>query len=142
MIMAIHATGDIRRFQIIEGSILLSIVPIAYFLLKFNTVSPESVLWIYLYVQFVAQIARLTIVLPKIKMSYRYYIKKLFPNVFMILTVLIVSTRYMIYNNVILTNNILHLTISLLFVMFCCFLFGLNLREKRNSIKIVLAKFR
>lgn len=142
MIMAIHATGDIRRFQIIEGTILLSIVPIAYFLLKFYNVSPESVLWIYLYVQFLAQIARLTIVLPKIKMSFKEYIKKLLPNVIMILSILMVSTRYMTYNDVILTNNILHLAISIIFVLFCCFLFGLNHREKRNTIKILLTKFR
>ena len=140
--MAIHATGDIRRFQIIEGTILLSIVPIAYFLLKFYNVSPESVLWIYLYVQFLAQIARLTIVLPKIKMSFKEYIKKLLPNVIMILSILMVSTRYMTYNDVILTNNILHLAISIIFVLFCCFLFGLNHREKRNTIKILLTKFR
>ena len=142
MIMAIHATGDIRRFQLIEGTILLSIVPVAYCLLKFYGVAPETVLWIYIYVQLVAQIARLIIVLPKIKLSLYQYVIKLVPYVITMLILLIASTKYMTYYNDLLINNVFHLIISVLFVIPCCFLFGLNLSEKRKILKLLLARFR
>ena len=36
VIIAVHATGKLRRFQLIEGNMLLLIVPIAYIVLKFS----------------------------------------------------------------------------------------------------------
>lgn len=47
LIAAIHATGDIKRFQIYEGTSLLSVVPIAYILLKTLHISPEIVMITY-----------------------------------------------------------------------------------------------
>ena len=43
IIVSVHATGKLKKFQIVEGTMLLSIVPIAYFLLKYFRVVPEYV---------------------------------------------------------------------------------------------------
>ena len=48
LIVSVHATGSIKKFQIVEGTMLLSIVPIAYLLLKlreFGIRKPLKKLW-------------------------------------------------------------------------------------------------
>ena len=65
MIDAIHATGDIKKFQIYEGTSLLLTVPIAYLALEFYHISPEIVMCIYLFVELFTQGIRIWIVLSK-----------------------------------------------------------------------------
>lgn len=82
IIISVHATGNLRRFQIIESSMLLSIVPIAYICLKFFHIPPEGVFIVHICVEIITEFVRLYIVLPMIKMSIRHYIVKvLFPVV-------------------------------------------------------------
>lgn len=73
MISAIHATGDIKKFQILEGTALLSILPIAYILLKFTKISPAGILLMYLVVEFLTQVLRVFLVLPKVKLPFITY---------------------------------------------------------------------
>ena len=49
IITSVHATGKLKKFQIIEGCMLLMIVPIAYLLLKFFSIPPESVSSSFIY---------------------------------------------------------------------------------------------
>lgn len=80
LLNAIHATGDIKKFQIYESIFLLLVLPIAYVLLKWCNISPEMVMLVYLAIQFITQIVRMVIVLPKISMSIGCYFRKvLFP---------------------------------------------------------------
>ena len=74
VITCVHATGDIKKFQIVEGSMLLSIVPIAYLLLKFFNLPPETVFVVHAVVEALTQYARLRIVLPMIKLPLKTYI--------------------------------------------------------------------
>lgn len=83
ILISLHATGKIRKFQIIESSMLLSIVPIAYICLKFFHIPPEEVFLIHICVEIVTEFVRLFLVLPMIHMSIKHYIiKVLFPVVF------------------------------------------------------------
>ena len=75
VITAIHATGIIKKFQTVEGFFLISIVPIAYWLLWLGVTQPEIVFIVYLVVEFITQIVRLKIVLPRIQMKFKSYIK-------------------------------------------------------------------
>lgn len=43
LVVSVHATGKIKKFQAIEGTMLLCIVPIAYVLLKLFGIRPEYV---------------------------------------------------------------------------------------------------
>ena len=76
VIVSVHATGRLKKFQLIEGTMLLSIVPIAYLLLKFAHVPPESVFVVHLIVEIFTQFARVRIVLPMIGMKRSVYVKK------------------------------------------------------------------
>lgn len=76
VVHAINAVGKLKVFQIVESSMLLTIVPFAYISLKFYHVSPEFVFIIHLIVEIFTQIARICIVLPQISMSFRFYYKE------------------------------------------------------------------
>lgn len=72
---AIHATGDIKKYQIYEGTILLLVVPIAYILIKLFSINPVRVVSVYLFIAVLAQCARIYVVLPKIYMKFKTYFR-------------------------------------------------------------------
>jgi len=76
VLTAVHATGRIKRFQMIEGTMLLTIVPIAYLLLKFAGISPEAVFCVHIVVETITQYARVRIILPMISMKVADYFKE------------------------------------------------------------------
>lgn len=71
--IGIVATGDIKRLHLIVGTILLSIVPISYFVLK-SGAPAESVFIVYFIVEIFAVIARLIIANIQIKLPIRTFI--------------------------------------------------------------------
>ena len=80
VVTSIHATGNIKKFQIIEGSLLLTILPIAYLLLRYAHAPAYMVFVVHLIVETLTQYVRIRIVLPQIKMSIKeYYIKTIIP---------------------------------------------------------------
>lgn len=83
ILISLHATGNIKKFQIIESSMLLSIVPIAYICLKLFHIPPEGVFLVHICVEIATEFVRLYLVLPMILMSIKHYIiKVLFPVIF------------------------------------------------------------
>ncbi len=84
IIVSVHATGKLKRFQIIEGSMLLMIVPIAYFLLKFFGIAPEYVFIVHIVVELCTQYARVKVVLPMIQMQLKVYFKEVITPIFLV----------------------------------------------------------
>lgn len=74
IVESVHASGIIKRFQIIEASLLLTIVPISYFLLKFFHIAPEFVFVVHIVIEIITQYVRLRIVLPIIRMGLKNYV--------------------------------------------------------------------
>lgn len=73
-LMAIHATGDIRRFQVCEGLCLLATLPLAYLACRLWQCSPSMIYVIYLAVEVVAQAVRISIVYPKMNIPiHRFF---------------------------------------------------------------------
>lgn len=76
IIVSVHATGKLKKFQLIEGTMLLTIVPIAYILLKFFGIRPEYVVFVvHIVVELCTQYARMRIVLPMIDMKLEDYFR-------------------------------------------------------------------
>ena len=74
LIMAIHATGKIAKFQMVEANILLLIIPVAYVCLKLGC--PPISIFITQFVFFVAaHIARIIIVCPAVGMKCWTYVR-------------------------------------------------------------------
>ncbi len=74
--VSVQATGRIKKYQLIEGCMLLSIVPIAYLLLKFTQVPPASVFIVHLVIEILTLFVRVRIVLPMIGMNISTYAKE------------------------------------------------------------------
>ena len=87
VVSSVHATGNIMKFHLIEGSLLLTIVPIAYLLLKFFNVPPESVFIVHISVEIVTHYVRLRIVLPMIKLPIMQYFKQVVVPILLVITV-------------------------------------------------------
>lgn len=84
IIVSVHATGRLKKFQIIEGTMLLTIVPIAYILLKFFHIRPEYVFVVHIIVELCTQYARLRIVLPMINMKLGDYVKSVIKPILLV----------------------------------------------------------
>lgn len=77
LIVANHATGDIKKFQICVESMNILMLPLAYLYLRFvSSENPVTVYFISLFISLAAQCVRIAIVLPNIRMRLSYYIKK------------------------------------------------------------------
>lgn len=75
LMTAAAATGDVKLYQSLIGGILLSIVPIAYVVLKLGG-SPASVYVVHLVICIIAFLTRLWVIKPMIKLSIRQYFSK------------------------------------------------------------------
>lgn len=97
MIVSCHATGDIKKFQIIEGGLLLTILPVSYLFLYWGY-APESVFIIQLVVFVIVQIVRYVIVLPMIKMSFRHLFRSILKPVSCVLSFSFAFTGLLYYS--------------------------------------------
>lgn len=75
IVRAVLATGDIKKYQIIIGSIALSTMPIAYLVLKLGGFA-ETTMYVSIIVAVVTIIARLIIVKPIIGLSISTFTKE------------------------------------------------------------------
>lgn len=77
---ALHATGNIKKVQIVESSLLLSVVPLAYLFLKYLHIAPVSVFVVYLIVEFITQFVRVYMIYPLINLRMiDYFTKVMWP---------------------------------------------------------------
>lgn len=74
LITSANATGNIKKYQIVVGTIQILIIPVAYIALHMGC-SSEFVFWIYLIFIIIAQLSRLLMIRPMIGLSIRVYIK-------------------------------------------------------------------
>jgi O-antigen/teichoic acid export membrane protein len=75
LIFAAKATGNIKTYQSILGSLLLLIIPISYVALKLGF-SPESVFLIHLFIAIIGQAVRILLIRPMIDLSLKDYLEK------------------------------------------------------------------
>ena len=143
LITAANANGNIKNYQIIVGSILLMIVPTAYFFLKLGC-SAEFVFWIYLFFSIIAQIARLIMTKRMIGLSLILYVKIVLLRIVCVtlLSIIIPITIYYNFPQTII-RFLLLTVISFLTVSTTIFFIGLEkdervfLKKKIKTIKII-----
>ena len=86
LMTAAAATGDVKLYQSLIGGILLSIVPIAYVVLKIGG-SPASVYVVHLVICIMAFLTRLWVIKPMIRLSMRKYFSSVILRCMIILVV-------------------------------------------------------
>lgn len=131
LISAIEATGNIKKYQIFTSITTILSLPVTFVALKFWHVSAEWAMLIYLLFTIAAELVRILIVLPCIKLPISEYIRRVvLPS---LLPILILCTGYkLIPNNdgltlpklLLLTSVVLLGTVAVLYV------FGINTKER------------
>lgn len=97
-LMAIHATGDIKKFQLWEGGCLLMILPLSWIALNFFHVTPEVVIAIYAIVETLTQFVRVYIVYPQIGLDIKcFYTKILAPSLLTMLVCAIPAVLFYLF---------------------------------------------
>ena len=81
--VANHATGKIRRFNVVESSICLAIIPVSYVFLKVGF-APESVFVIQFILSIIVQFARVAISRKQISFTYLDYWKQILGKVLVV----------------------------------------------------------
>lgn len=131
LMRASDATGDIKKYHIVVGGVLMTIVPIAYLLLK-KGLGPQSVFYTYLCISFIALFVRLIILKQKINLS----IKVFFTNVLIPITGVLFITFLASYyvSNMIRTNLVgmieftMFTTIISILTIYIC---GMSKKERK-----------
>lgn len=89
LITAQLATGDIKKYQIVVGGILLLNFPFSYICLKIGMI-PESTIVIAIIISQICMIARLWFLRYMIKLPARQFIKKVYINVLSVTIIAII----------------------------------------------------
>lgn len=135
-----QAEGNIKKFQICEGTMLLLIVPISYCVMKLAP-KPEYVFIIHLIIELLANYIRICIVLPKIAMKVAYYIKKIYVPLAIIFTssLLLGFILKEFMNNNICGMILLIIAIEI-YLVFMIYIVGLESTERNALIKLIKRK--
>ena len=141
LLVSVHATGNLKRFQLIEGTMLLSIVPIAYLLLKLFGIRPEYVFCVHIVVELCTQYARMRIVLPMIAMRVSHYAREVvWPIVKVVLVAPVIPLMVYLLLRQSVASFLLVCTVSVLSLCLAVYCLGCS-RSERESLKVMaLAK--
>ena len=141
LVTAINATGDIKKFQIYEGTSLLMVIPVTYLLLKFFDISPEGVLYTYIVVEIITQLIRIYIVLPKIYMSFVLYMKTVIQPLLLPSLIFFTAARFIVIPSELSFIELLSYTcLSCISIGIIILILGLN-RKERLMIKMSITKY-
>lgn len=131
LMTAAAATGDVKKYQSIIGGVLLSIVPVAYIVLKLGG-DPNSVYVVHLAICIIAFFARLLIIRPMIKLSLRQFFS------YVIWPCMLVAVASFVLSYIIcrvfpdgLLYSFINCLISIIFVAFFSYIIGLTNSERR-----------
>jgi O-antigen/teichoic acid export membrane protein len=134
LIAAVSATGDIKKYEIISGGLMMTVVPVAYLVFKMGG-APWSVFVVYLFIAVLAYIATLYIVLPKISLSIRDYATNVLIPCALVFVLSVVSPIVM--NLVAMPGmffSILTIGVTVVFTGLFCYSLGLD-KEMRILVK-------
>lgn len=107
---SIHATGNIKKFQLFEATSLLLIVPISFLFLKLGY-SPISVFVIQAVFFIIAQVIRGVIVCPAIHMLSATYFRECLLKIILVISIPSIL-MVLIENSLSVTNEWVHFFIS------------------------------
>lgn len=130
MMVANRATGKVRKYQAVCGSILLLILPISWLLLELGCPA-YSVFIVHFVIESVTQVARMIMLRPLIKLGIMDYVRNIYLP---ILYVIISSTLIPAYAHFSISDDILRFFIvgilCMISVATCVYCIGLSKGER------------
>jgi len=126
----VHASGDMKKYQIVGFLIKTLSVPAGYLLLKFGS-APELALFMVFLFDFIGYIVGLFIIRSIMPFSIRDYIKSVsLPLVPVLVLPFIITLPVSFFLEMGIFRFLVVLVVSVLSVAGCSWLFGLNKSEK------------
>lgn len=141
LMVAASASGKIKKYQSIIGGLLLSIVPIAYWVFKLGG-NPASAFIVHLAIGTIAFIARIYIVAPLTQISPSLFFKKVIMRCIYVGagSIIIPIALYVSMEDSVM-KNILVILLSIFSVCVAAYYWGLDKRE-RLYFKDVISKYK
>ena len=140
---SIHATGNIKVFQLWEATTLLLIVPFAYMALKWGA-GAESVFVVQLIIFVVVQAERIFIVCPRINMRKMTYLKELlFPSIKVLALSLLVPLMLLVFWPIeegMLLQLFIYLLVIFSSTVGVIYFWGLSQQEKLRIKQLIKSK--
>lgn len=141
LMISAQATGHIKIYQSVVGGILLTILPIAYVVLKLGG-NPQSVFIVHLLICTIAFIVRLFIIRPMIRLSLTKYIKEVIVRCGVVgICAGAVSFAVNLLLDSSLFSSIMECCISVLSVAVFSFMIGMTKNERDFIINKIKSKF-
>ncbi len=143
LMRASDATGDIKKYHLVVGGVLMIIVPVAYIFLKLDY-PPQSVFYTYLTISVFALCARLIILRQKIRLSVRAYIVNvILPIIYVITITLPVSYLLSKYISLDLVGLVMFVIASTTITVTAIYVCGIDRNERKfikDKVSIILNK--
>ena len=134
LITSIAATGKIKKYEMITGGLMLTIVPVAYVVLRMGG-APWSVFAVYLVIVVLTYLATLRITLPPIKLNLKdYIINVLRPSALVLMLSLIAPFAMKLFMGSGWFSSFLTIGVTVVCTGILCYSIGLD-SEMRNLIK-------
>ena len=133
----VHATGHMKMFQTVCSSIILSIVPLSYVVLKMG-LPPESVMYVSLFVLIIVHGVRLYLLKKLVIFSVcEYIVNVLFPCVKVVVVTLLFA--YVInLQSIDMVMSVVQILLTLLLTAITIVFVGLNVAERSAVLKIIV----
>ncbi len=140
---AVAATGRIKKYEMVVSGMMLTVLPIAYVVLKMGG-SPWSVFVVYLILSVLAYFVNLYIVLPMMKVKFVTYAKcVLKPCLVVLLLSLIVPSGLKLFLETSMFLSLLTIFLTIICTITFSFFFGLDEDERSlivSKINLVIPK--
>lgn len=134
---AVDATGNIKKYQIIVGGILLMIVPVSYVVLKLGG-APYSVFIVHICMSFLAFLMRLYLVRKLINYSIMMYWKNVLSR---LIVVVIISVVFSLFVRAKMEPSLIRLIVVSLFSALAVLLLSYNIALLPNERALLKNKF-
>lgn len=140
ILVSVHATGKIKKFQIVEALFLISIVPVAWIMLRFFNVNPVFVFYIHISVEILTQIARIKIVLPMIDLKISVYLQQVLLPIIKVL--LVAPIAPLLFWGILKSGFVIVIIVAIFSVLFCALFLGCTKMERSYIICKVIDKLK
>ena len=142
LVISIHATGNIKKFQLWESGSLLLLLPTAYLFLYLGY-SPVSVFIVQVFIELLAQVIRIYIVLPMIKCSLSYYLNHALKPIIKVasISLIICCMLYSFYDNSSSAYNVIILCGMMIATLLITITIGFS-NSERKKVYTTIKKIR
>lgn len=133
LIIANQATGQVKKYQVVCGSILLLILPISYIFLKLGF-PPYSVFIVHFIMEMITQLARIIMLRSYIGIRLKDYVKNIYIPAFVVVLISILIPLYVYVSMEPTTLRFLIMClVCMISVSFVSFFIGLS-KSERNFV--------